>query len=405
MPENRWTDTLLDEMRQIGDPIADDAVRALFKKHDHAAVQGLMNTLLENDAIVPEHLPDELRSFFQAMECEVRTEMNRIADGECFFALHGPEVLLLLGLRSLPAAYAARKGVRVLYETGYLRQQPNRRLFETMQMVIDVMSPGGFAPEGRGLRTVQKVRLMHAAVRHLLLHNPKRPWPSEYGVPINQEDLAGTLMTFSWVILEGMSLIGMEVDSEQQEAYLDAWRHVGCVLGVQRKLIPDNVAEAHQLTDIIHHRQLAPSDEGRLMTQALLTMYERNTPTLLRGLPGAMMRRLLPAPVPDWLGIPNNRLDDCFAGLVLAAMADLDWLMDLSAYRQVVIRRFSLHMIQWMIAVDRGGKRPKFAPPTDLHHTWGLRSGREEETFWQHLFTWWVRRSPFLSWLGVDDQR
>jgi len=57
----------------------------------------------------------------------------------------------------------------VLFETGELYQRPNRRVFETLQMVVDVMSPGGLAAEGRGSLTALKVRLMHAAVRKLLL--------------------------------------------------------------------------------------------------------------------------------------------------------------------------------------------------------------------------------------------
>jgi hypothetical protein len=34
---------------------------------------------------------------------------------------------------------------------------------------------------------------MHAAIRWLLQNDPERSWENELGVPINQEDLAGTL--------------------------------------------------------------------------------------------------------------------------------------------------------------------------------------------------------------------
>src|SRR5690606_21151437 len=132
-----------------------------------------------------------------------------IAPGQELFAEHGPLILMCLGHYSLPAAYAAAKGVEVLHRTAYLEKRPAKRLFETTQMVIDVMSPGGLAAAGRGVRTAQKVRLMHAMVRHLIQHDPEQPWDASLGVPINQEDLAGTLMTFSWLTLDGLAKLGV----------------------------------------------------------------------------------------------------------------------------------------------------------------------------------------------------
>ena len=43
---------------------------------------------------------------------------------------------------------------------------------------------------------------MHAAVRHLVRSSPR--YDPEWGTPVNQEDLAGTLMTFSIVVLDAL---------------------------------------------------------------------------------------------------------------------------------------------------------------------------------------------------------
>src|SRR6187549_451702 len=128
---------------------------------------------------------------------------------------------MLLCCYSLPSSYAARKGVQVLHRTAYLAKRPNRRLFETAQFIVDVLSPGGLGPLGHGQRTAQKVRLMHAAIRHLILHDPNTRWPADdLGVPINQEDLLGTLMTFTWLILDGLSRLGVRLTPQEQQAYL-----------------------------------------------------------------------------------------------------------------------------------------------------------------------------------------
>ena len=68
---------------------------------------------------------------------------------------------------------------------------------------------------GYGIRTVQKVRLMHAAVRHGLHHVENLKWDELFfGVPINQEDLAGTLLTFSFLSIDGLRKLGANISSE-----------------------------------------------------------------------------------------------------------------------------------------------------------------------------------------------
>ena len=111
---------------------------------------------------------------------------------------------MVLVFYSLPSAYAAQSGVRVLHSrngaTGYFIKDLNRRLVETTQFVVDVLTPGSqIAPtcsahdHGLAVRSALRVRLLHAAVRSLIeAHN--RPWEAkELGRPINQEDMAGTL--------------------------------------------------------------------------------------------------------------------------------------------------------------------------------------------------------------------
>lgn len=391
MTTSRWNDATLDAMRQVGDPLADQAVAALLARHDVAAVQALMNTLVRDDQAVPEALPVELRDYFEATRAPALPERRRVAAGERFFATHGPEILLVLGTFSLPAAYAARKGVQVLYGTGYLAKRPNRRLFETTQMVIDVMSPGGLGPAGRGLRTAQKVRLIHAAVRHLTLSSTERPWDAaELGIPINQEDLAGTLMTFSEVVLEGLRALHIDYDQEGAAAYLDAWRTVGGVMGLRPELIPDDLGEAEALTKIIHDRQIAPSPEGRLMTAALLEMLEANVPLrVFKDVPASLMRLFFAGypGVADGLGVPEHVLEDKLVAIAAELGGRLASLIDAEAHRHRLLRALSLAFIQFWINVDRGGARTSFAVPTELGAYWDLPD-EVEPSLWERLGRW-----------------
>jgi hypothetical protein len=174
--QTKWTHAFLDEMRQAGDTLADGVVTTLFEIGPVDAVNSLMATLVINDQPTPDQLPAQLKDYLEATSHIPPADPKLVEHGQRLFQRCGPEILMVLACYPLPASYAARKGVQVLYRTGYLTNRPNHRLFETTQMVMDVLVPGGLDANGRGVRTAQKIRLMHAAIRRLILTDPGRPW-------------------------------------------------------------------------------------------------------------------------------------------------------------------------------------------------------------------------------------
>ena len=309
-----------------------------------------------------------------------------VARGQRVFAEHGPEILMLLCCYSLPSSYAARKGVQVLHQTAYLAKRPNRRLFETAQMIVDVMSPGGLDAGGRGVRTAQKVRLMHAAIRHLIQTNPDAVWDrQELGMPINQEDLLGTLMTFTWLILDGLLKQNIAVAAADQAAYLDTWLTVGELMGIEPALLPRTVADAEALTAIIERRQVAPSPEGKEMMAALLGMMHDNVPPAFRTVPSSMIREFLPADVATFLGVPNHVFEQELIGLMERLIHPLEMFADQEARRHGVIRAFSVHLLRAMTTIEMDGQRARFALPDTLTQAWHLAPADSEESFWRKL--------------------
>src|SRR5207244_12288164 len=124
-----------------------------------------------------------------------------IRQGQERFKDWGPQIILSLFCASLPSAYAAKRGVQVLALTARLDTDTKRRIMETGQFLVDVLQPGGLDDEGAGRRSIQRVRLMHATVRTLVKLRAKQDpsiWKDDYGTPINQEDLAGTLQSFAF---------------------------------------------------------------------------------------------------------------------------------------------------------------------------------------------------------------
>jgi hypothetical protein len=263
----------MDAMRTKMDPLADTVIEQLFAEGSVDGVNQLMRTLVGNDELPSSGLPPYVRQYLARTEAVVaRLDFEKVRQGQALFELFGPKV--------------------VLCRTGFLQRLPVRRIFETAQMVVDVMTEGGLEPGGRGVRTLQKVRLMHAAVRHMIRHDAKQPWDArELGEPLNQEDLAGTLMTFSYVVLEGMKALHIQLTPEQQEAWLYAWVAVGRILGVDPRLLPASVDEARQLTLLIRQRQVAYSEEGVAMTASLIDGLSQFTPDIPFSIPRHLQER------------------------------------------------------------------------------------------------------------------
>ncbi len=374
----RWTSELLDRMRGVGDPEADAVIAELFAKGEVGAVNALLQTLVKNDGLPSPLLPEIVRSYLAQTRKEPLASPAELERAQNLFALVGPEMLLTLGFYSLPASYAARKGVQVIYRTAFLQKRPIRRVFETTQMVIDVLSPGGLSPEGRGLVTSQKVRLMHAAVRHQLVNDSQRPWDrAELGVPVNQEDLAGTLMTFAYLVLDGLTRLGVKLEPADQEAYLRTWVSIALILGVREELLPANVAEARLLTEIIYKRQIAASPEGVALTKALIDGMETLVPLApLKGIPAALIQFFLGhdtftgQDIASLLEVPDAKLPH----LAVAIIAELGDIAQYFSNDPVggVIRFFTRHMMQGLLDVSRGGSRSPFYIPPTLQERWGM---------------------------------
>jgi ER-bound oxygenase mpaB/B'/Rubber oxygenase, catalytic domain len=378
MSAETWTEPFLDEMRNEGDPLADEAVAALFAEGDVDRVNHLLRAVVMNDGAPPSGLPPALREYLARTAALPEVDAEKAARGEELFGVYGPEMLMVLGFYGLPADYAARKGAQVLHCTGLLLGHPVRRLFETTQMVVDVMARGGLGHGGRGVRSAQKVRLMHAAVRYRLTRAVEPRWDASLGVPINQEDLAGTLMTFSYMVLDGLERLGIDLEPADREAYLHAWQVIGRIMGVREDLIPADVAAARELTRVIHGRQIAPSSAGRDLANALVTGYQQLLPGFLEGVPASLIHFFLDRDpfdgqnVAELLGVPSGGWSGRAVRLAVKADAILARSGLKSRIADKALGYVNRHIIEGMLLFAPEGKRAPFTLPDELRSRWNI---------------------------------
>lgn len=372
MSGNRWTDEMLDAMQQQTDPLADKVVDEIFAGGETAAVNALMRELVRNDQTPSAQLPSVVEDYLTASaELPAWADTERILAAEAFFARHGLLISTSLFFASLPRCYACANGVRVLHQTARLATDTRRRIGETGQMVLDTMAEGGLSPGGDGIRAAQKVRLMHAAVRHLIRAHGQ--WDANWGEPINQEDLGGTLMAFGWVPLDCLDRMKIPYIKEEAEDYIHAWRVVGYLLGVRDEMLPMSVDEAATLMGRIGERQFAPSDAGREMTAALIEMIEETMPgNLFHGLPATMIRFCNGDEIAAMLGVPASDWTSKLIGPINKLFGLLEREEDHSRVCAKVAEVFGREFNQAMSWVARGGVRAPFSIPETLRTQWGL---------------------------------
>ncbi|NNG99260.1 oxygenase MpaB family protein [Gordonia araii] len=227
------------------------------------------HTALEHG--VADDAPVALREFFATVEDTpdwVDLELcNRGARVNRRFGRNASDVLLQLGLIG---GYRFGGPVDLLAETGGLRASTaKRRLGETQTWAIAVAQDGGMSRFGEGWKLTVHVRLMHALVNESFERNGR--WDTQqWGLPINQADLAATLNLFSGALLMGVRALGVPVGREDSRALMHLWKYVGWLIGVDDDWLFDDERSQHALSYAVLLVQSDVTAAGGQLANALV---------------------------------------------------------------------------------------------------------------------------------------
>ena len=207
---------------------------------------------------------------------------------------------------------------------------------------------------------------------------PKEHWDAEEkGGIINQEYLAGTLMTFSVVVLEALEQVGIEEPLECQEAYLHAWNVVGYLLGVNEVLLPKTVAEGQYLIKRVIERNILPSEAGATLTKALIEFSKQRIPMeKLKISPEVVIRFLNSEEIVNALNVPAA--SGCLASIIPLSMklfyGMVERLEEHSQPLHLLIDILSRTAVENMVNFFIVEKKRKFVIPKALIEHWNLYS-------------------------------
>lgn len=292
MASNRWTDAFLDAMSRQGDPLADDVLTRIISDNELAGIQKIFAEMDSNNEVPPATMFPALSEFFDATnDLPAGVELRRIGRGEKVFQENAFTGALVLLTKSLPEGYAAPNLSIILNLSGNLRTHPFKRLLATLQTVVNVSTFHGFQNGGRSVITAQKLRLLHAGIRHLT-RRYRPDFEPRYGIPVNQEDMLGTVMGFSYLVIEGMRTLKAGLTRQEEEDFLYLWRVFALMMGIHPadkpdsfEYIPDDVDDAAAFYEAYRRRHYVAADknpDGVALGHANLKMLKHFVPRFLR---------------------------------------------------------------------------------------------------------------------------
>jgi uncharacterized membrane protein len=370
--DSQVSDARLSHLQFHADPLADDTVASIIgprgitsegeaKAHAFQQIE-LMNQQMarwdSNEGLLswpaaPTGLPEGTVARVQdylrvGHELPEWADAGKIERAEVLFWDYGALSCTLLFCASLPECYVLPHLSAVLNVAGQLEQHTNHRVRATAAMIFPVMAHGGLRdPKGRGLAQILKVRLIHATIRHLILHATPaqtlselgdqlhvegagviepteravdgglhealyaRGWSTgRMGLPCNQEELAYTLLTFSYVFLRSLRKLGIGLPPDDELAVLHTWNVVGHVLGIRRELMAHTMDQAAALfaqMQAPERLRFKGPDPRPDLGRALMNALEDSIPLrILKPFPALMTRHLCGAAQARTLGIDGR---------------------------------------------------------------------------------------------------
>jgi ER-bound oxygenase mpaB/B'/Rubber oxygenase, catalytic domain len=304
---------------------------------------------------------------------------NSLRRGQEWMSAKGSHVFCALYGGSLPTAYACGQGAQVLQMTARLETDARRRLNETAQFLLDVMRPGGMEPGGAGYTAARRVRLMHAAVRWLILHRPGFQWDTpRLGLPANQEDLLNTVLTFTEVVFEVFDRTGVGYTDEEAADHIHLWSFIGYLLGIQEDLLPLNRESTKALMAHLRSFHFQRSDAGEVLARALLDQGRDAMPPGLKGLPATALRWYVGDEVADILSVPRPDWTSVMFGPLSALSARMSALDAHARVLRGLSAWLGRSMLEVAVAAGRGPDRARFAIPEELAAPLGVRAGPRE---------------------------
>jgi hypothetical protein len=292
MVYDKWSDDeFLDLLQQHTDELADRTVARLIEENGIREMGSVFRMMTSDDCQIPADAPAVFHEFVaQTRELPANIDRERVARLDSILP-YGPVACMVMLASSLPQGYSAPRISRILTISDDLGTHPYKRLMGVLQLLVNLGGKDAFAPGGCAVVTAQKMRLLHAGMR-LLVPKHRPEYEEQFGVAINMEDNLGTIMGFSFLVLEGLRKIKCRVTNEAAEDRYYRWRVFAQLMGIHPpgrpdddSWIPANLDEASRFYRSYvrrHYTGAAENPDGVRLSRRNLEMMRLMVPKPLR---------------------------------------------------------------------------------------------------------------------------
>ncbi len=252
----------------IGDPLADDMVKALLGMGTREGGQ-LVGLIIEGDAEALRDAPSEVQAFFEDANTPPDWAQYSAFSAGCRL-FHRNSKLVLAGMvgGTLVEGFSTNIA-KSFFISGRLRDQGVRRLKQNNRHMVEIFIPGGLARYGDGWKLSVRVRMVHAVLRHHLNNSPD--WDHEaWGEPISAAHVGFAITAFSMRLLDHLRRLGAAFDKEERASFLQVWRYSGHLMGIPSTILFGDEADAMKVFRIGNMCEPKPSPESVSMANALV---------------------------------------------------------------------------------------------------------------------------------------
>lgn len=291
-----------------GDPEADAVIEQLVGAGQMTLANQVFHAWTRNDQPVPAEAPPVLRDFLQrntVLTAQERETVDRLAHGDTIKLIQSNMEVFTMAeaFGGLFVALADPLLAKSVYYAKFdLVMDIGRRFSRTMNTGWDMLAGNSWDPSGNALVSLAKLRLVHAAARHMALaHGWDR---ARDGMPISQRLEVEELMFVGAYNVHLAAKYDFHLTERQTDELMATMRIGGRLLGIDDRYNPRTIEEANLvLADAAARR--ASSDEGVKLAHNMLDWMDRKIfPGA--GTIGASMVRMADDHVADVLKIPAN---------------------------------------------------------------------------------------------------
>jgi hypothetical protein len=217
----------------VGDTLMDPVADWLMQSPK--AHRGMFQQALTQGVESLSDCPPELQALFAEVDrVPAWVDRQLMDEGIRFIHASGLTALQVMRDLALMGGYLLSGFNQALVMTGALTNGTSQRVAETGKWWMDCTERGGLERFGAGTQSTLHVRLVHAIVRRQL--NQREDWDhAQWGLPLNQIDMAATYLGFSVVMLGGLRKLGIQATPQEARGVMQLWSYACWLMGVDEK--------------------------------------------------------------------------------------------------------------------------------------------------------------------------